>query len=173
MEPKTISAGEYFAIRAQKQTAPTRALDESTQSAGETAAPRTTARDDNMSDDSKMSSPKKTDIGDASAGSPIDQEMRDDSELSPQAKAAERQGRYCERSPTPDVDYEGSDVQSARGANDEAKATRQSPAHSFSPSLVATPSPYSPPFSLMDENVKRRARSTRRISIVAIEMIKS
>jgi hypothetical protein len=57
MEPKTISAGEYFAIRAQQQAAPARALDESTQSAGETAAPRTTARDGNMSDDCEMSSP--------------------------------------------------------------------------------------------------------------------
>jgi hypothetical protein len=147
MEPKTISAGEYFAIRAKQETARARPLGECTQSAGEIAAPRATAVGDNMSDDSKMSSPKKTETGDASGGSPMDQEMRDDSSLSSQSKAAERQGRYCQRSPTPEVDYEGSDVQSEHGANDEAKTTSQS-------SFVATPSPYSPPFSLADGSVK-------------------
>jgi hypothetical protein len=124
---------------------------------------RTTAGDDNLSDDSKMSSPKKTAIGDADVDSPIDQEMRDDSSLSSQAKTAsasagegdtassavaECVSRRHERSPTPEVDYESLNDQPEHGVNDEANATSQSPALSFSPSLVATQSPYSPPFSL-------------------------
>ena len=152
MEPKTISAGEYFANRAQPLTARARALDESTQSAGETAAPRTTARDDNMSDDCEMSSPKKTEIGDANAGSPMEEEKHDDSSLSSQPKKTLTEFSLPG---TPPVDYGESDDASDHGAKeDEAKATSQSPALSFSPSFAGTVSPYSLPYSLAEGSVK-------------------
>jgi hypothetical protein len=65
--------------------------------------------------------------------------------------------------PTPEVGCESSDDQSEHGANDEAKATSQSPALSFSPSLAPSTTSFSPPYSLAGENVKEEGEADKNL----------